>query len=150
MYGSSANGLAVRGSSDIDICLKIKEECPTETLERVLTERVLKSIRNRKECYESKVVEFSEPMGFPTTFGEIVNLKVSNKQNKEEFRSVGICLEDPLTLPIRDLVLTYVRLEPRFHKLALVLKYWNQKSFGKGDKRMLVSHAIVLMTIAYL
>ena len=34
--------------------------------------------------------------------------------------------------------------------LGLLLKYWNSKTFGKGTKRMLVSHAVVIMVIAYL
>ena len=32
----------------------------------------------------------------------------------------------------------------------MLLKYWNSKAFGKGTKRMLVSHAVVIMVIAYL
>ena len=47
------------------------------------------------------------------------------------------------------LVQTYALLDERFHKLALILKYWNKQVFPDVSSR-LNSYSIVLMLIAYL
>ncbi len=116
----------------------------------MLTEILVKEIRNRKECYTPLTVKFEKPMAFATTFGEILNLNVVSAIDPKIFREVGIVVSDPTTLPIRDLVLTYGNIDKRFVDLGLLLKYWNKHTFGKGVKRMLVSHAVVIMAIAYL
>ena len=82
MYGSSSNSLALRGSSDIDICIKIPGE--EKYSSRVMTEILVKEIRNRKECYTPERVRFEKPMAFATTFGEILNLVVVSNIPPEE------------------------------------------------------------------
>lgn len=48
------------------------------------------------------------------------------------------------------LIETYARLDSRFLKLALIIKYWNKKKFlGMGSNK-LNSYSLVLMLIAYL
>jgi DNA polymerase sigma len=48
------------------------------------------------------------------------------------------------------LIQTYARLDSRFLKLALILKYWNKKTFDKMGSNKLNSYSIVLMLIAFL
>lgn len=47
------------------------------------------------------------------------------------------------------LVYTYATFDERFHKMALVLKYWNKLRFPNKNER-LNSYSVVLMLIAFL
>jgi DNA polymerase sigma len=47
------------------------------------------------------------------------------------------------------LIFTYAKLDKRFHKLAIVLKYLNKKRFPEKNDR-LNSYSIVLILIAFL
>lgn len=48
-----------------------------------------------------------------------------------------------------QLLYTYALLDQRFHKLALILKYWNKDRFKEKNNR-LNSYSLVLMLIAFL
>jgi DNA polymerase sigma len=53
---------------------------------------------------------------------------------------------DPLN---SELILTYSKIDSRFHKLALVLKHWNKQRFPNKNER-LNSYSLVLLLIAYM
>jgi DNA polymerase sigma len=80
MYGSTFNGLALRGSSDLDISVKIIT--PHELNFNILFKVVSKELRHPKEdSFKSDIVNFVNPVCFCATFGEILNMVVEKKDD---------------------------------------------------------------------
>lgn len=147
MFGSTANGLALKGTSDIDVCVTLP---PTDTPNfNILYEVVIRNLRDKDSPYESTLVHFLNDLAFRGTFGEILEMKVVSRENLSLRRHVGVTIERAVTNQVTDLISTYAKLDQRFVILATILKRWNKKTFS-GNKPMLISHAVVLMTIAYL
>lgn len=78
------------------------------------------------------------------TFGYLLEIK----DNVFDI-SIDVCINKILDVYNSMLIQTYAKLDQRFHKLALVLKYWNKERFPERTKR-LNSYSIVLMLIAFL
>ncbi len=78
MYGSTFNRLALRGSSDLDVSVKIIS--PHELDFNYLYKVVSKDLKYPKEdSYKSDLVVFVNPICFCATFGEILNMVVEKK-----------------------------------------------------------------------
>ena len=68
MYGSTFNRLGLRGSSDLDVSVKIIT--PHELNFNILFKVVSKELRHPKEdSYKSGIVNFVNPVCFCSTFG---------------------------------------------------------------------------------
>lgn len=80
MYGSTSNRLALRGSSDLDISIKITS--PHELDFNYLYRVVSKDLKNPKEdSFKSDIVNFVNPICFCASFGEILNMVVEKKDD---------------------------------------------------------------------
>jgi DNA polymerase sigma len=150
MFGSTSSDLALRGSSDLDLCITLP---PDEAARdppnfNLLYEAIVRYIRH-DPASKSDLVTIEKELAFVATFGEILNMVVVSRTDPANKRDVGIVMNHSVNIPVRDLIKTYSHLDERCKILACLLKQWSKVSFSKNN-RMLVSHAIVLMTISYL
>ena len=146
LYGSAASGLALRGTSDIDICVQIPQEAEELILNNnSLYEVVLEGLTT---SFKSDNFIIQKSSVFNATFGSNVDITLDTKG--DEIIKVGICLERPETLRHVELFKTYMQLDERVKPLLLLLKYWNKSTFSDPNNRMLTSHAVCLMVVSYL
>ena len=76
MYGSGANGLAIKGSSDIDICVKIPEESEEIIYNNnLLYEVIISGI----DCFYSDEFKLQKSSVFNATFGSNVDITLESK-----------------------------------------------------------------------
>ena len=150
MFGSTASELALRGSSDLDICITL----PPEEAARdppnfnLLYEAIVRYIRHDPNS-KSELVTFEKELAFCATFGEILNMVVVSKTDPKNKRDVGIVMNPSVNIPVKELIRSYSLMDERCKMLACILKHWNKHTFSKNH-RMLVSHAVVLMAMSYL
>ena len=150
MFGSTSSDLALRGSSDLDLCITLP---PAEAARdppnfNLLYEAIVRYLRH-DPASKSDLITVEKELAFVATFGEILNMVVVSRADPASKRDVGIVMNHSVNIPVRDLIKTYAQMDERCKILACMLKKWSKASFSKNN-RMLVSHAIVLMTIAYL
>lgn len=148
IYGSSANGLALRGDSDLDLSLVIhnlpKFEDPFKQaahIESVLRE-VITVIRENSHFRERFKTE-SDKIQL-NSFGYLLQIK-----DKVYETDIDLSINKIIDPYNSMLIFTYAKLDQRFHKLALVLKYLNKQRFPEKNDR-LNSYSIVLILIAFL
>ena len=112
MFGSTASDLALRGSSDLDICITL----PPEEAARdppnfnLLYEAIVRYLRHDPES-KSELVSFEKELAFCATFGEILNMVVVSKADPLNKRDVGIVMNHSVNIPVRDLIKTYAQLD---------------------------------------
>ena len=144
LYGSQANGLMLKGSSDIDVTITLPE-----SKERNVLYNLLRSSMELPDCYKSDKVDFTKPVTFSTSFSEMSCLDITCKNNPALKREVQVLVNKHLEKYNVELIRTYTLVDARFKKLALILKYWNKMHIENSTQR-LSSHAMVLMLICYL
>ena len=83
LYGSQANGLMLKGSSDIDVTITLPE-----SHERNVLYNLLRSSMELPDCYKSEIVDFSKPVTFSTSFSEMSCLDITCKKNPALKREV--------------------------------------------------------------
>eukprot|EP00347_Sterkiella_histriomuscorum_P012616 403367885 len=131
LYGSSVNGLSLRGESDMDITILVNALYCNH---KMILESLQKAIFVQ-DCYENcEIIEFSSG----------IMLKFYDTQYKLQ---VEIQINKLLELKNSQLIQAYSKLDKRFLKLAVLLKYWNRKHFPDAKCR-LNSYSIVLMLLA--
>ena len=106
MYGSGANSLALRGTSDIDICVKLPDHSEELLHNNNLMYEVLIEGLHLYQCDDFKIQKSSV---FNAVFGSNVDIALESADGI--VIKVGICLERPETLRHRDLFRTYIALD---------------------------------------
>ena len=102
LYGSAASGLALRGTSDIDICVRIPKEAEDLILNNnTLYEVVIEGLSS----FKSNNFTIQKSSVFNATFGSNVDITLETLGG--EVIKVGICLERPETLRHVELFKTY-------------------------------------------
>ncbi len=76
LYGSQANGLMLKGSSDVDVTITLPE-----SHEKNVLYNLLRSSMELPDCYKSDIVEFSKPVTFSTSFSEMSCLDITCKND---------------------------------------------------------------------
>jgi DNA polymerase sigma len=148
IYGSSVNGLALRGDSDLDLSLVVHDlpELASMQEQELSVRRLLESVASAIRTEPRFASRFKLTQGElqVTSFGYLMQVRDTAFETDIDL-SVNKIL-DPYN---SSLIQTYSRLDERFHKLALVLKQWNKMRFEQKNER-LNSYSIVLLLIAYL
>lgn len=148
IYGSSVNGLALRGDSDLDLSLVVHNlpELPSMQDQEQSVRHLLESLAStlRTEPRFSSRFKLTQADLQVTSFGYLMQLRDTAFETEIDL-SVNKIL-DPYN---STLIQTYSKLDERFHKLALVLKQWNKMRWENKQDR-LNSYSIVLLLIAYL
>lgn len=136
-YGSSINGLALKGSSDLDLTIL----CPDETCSKTL-------LTNVKEFLSS--IFFG---GTRYTFKDAEPIKISSgwllrfKDNALQME-IDLMVNKKAEVLNSHLILEY-NYDIRFEKVAQMLKLWN-KSLEEDGHAHLNNYSLYLMLIAYM
>lgn len=148
MYGSSMNGLSLRGNSDVDMTLEYTGQ--EDSL------KLLKQIRREFDRANSRddasvPFYFEEISVFTASFGPTMSFKLYRKdiKGKQVPLEADILINKNLEIQNSNLIRTYGMCDARLVDLCLILKCWNKQMFPNKMNR-LNSYSIVLMTIAYL
>lgn len=141
IFGSTVNGLLLHGSSDLDLSLIIPYDSSS-----LLPPSQHKSVLSRIHSLLSRASQtFATPSLRPDSFGYLLSTKHLSTGTEIE-----ILLNKVLEVYNSHLIRDYSLLDSRFHKLALIVKYWN-KGVAPGDKNgRLNSYSVTLMLIAYM
>jgi hypothetical protein len=138
----------LKASSDIDITIIFKEGIARDC-HNILYRTIRKGMR-KPDCFKSEKVDFTEPITFLATFGELCTFRVIDKKEPLQSKEVQL-LTNKIIEPYQVAwIRTNLALDPRVKPLTLILKYWN-KSLGNPTCSLRVSsHAISLLLVAYL
>lgn len=132
-YGSTVNGLALRGDSDLDLTIIIDN---LNINHNEILSRLRKAIFKKNR--------FMNPFINSIKSGVILSFK-DNKNNID----VEITVNKVIEVCNSALIYTYAMVDSRFLDLALLLKRWNKKKFPNNHVRI-NSYSIVLMLIGVL
>jgi len=127
IYGSTANGLSIRGDSDLDLSLVIHNfpESVDGKDKAALTKLILEKVAMHIRLSSKYSEQFNVGDLLTSSFGYLQKFKD---------RTYGVDI-DLLVNKVIDpynshLIQNYAKLDSRFHKLALILKFWNKTRFS--------------------
>ncbi len=109
LYGSQANGLMLKGSSDVDVTITLPE-----SHEKNVLYNLLRSSMELPDCYKSDIVEFSKPVTFSTSFSEMSCLDITCKKDPSLKREVQVLVNKHLEKYNVELIRTYTLVDERF------------------------------------
>ncbi len=109
LYGSQANGLMLRGSSDIDVTIILDDH-----KDKSILYNLLRKSMSLPECYKSDLVDFSNPVTFKTSFSEMSSLDITSKKDPKLKRECQVLVNKHLEKYNVELFRTYSLVEPRF------------------------------------
>jgi DNA polymerase sigma len=140
IYGSTVNGLALHGSSDLDLSLIILTDSGT-----LLPITHHHSLLSRISSLLSRTPHtFRAPELRPDSFGYLLTTK-----HLPTGTDIELLPNKVLEVYNSHLIRDYSLVDSRFHKLALIVKYWN-KGIGGDKSARLNSYSVTLMLIAYM
>jgi DNA polymerase sigma len=134
MYGSSVNGLAVKGSSDLDLTLIVMSGKEANHL----------ALLSQVHGILQKQRRIGSLLMLPLKRLQLLKFEDLTHHIKVDVTVNGVC-----QVFNSNLLCTYARIDTRFVDCAMILKYWNSKLFT-NDMMKLNSYSLVLMLIAFL
>lgn len=144
LYGSSATGLDLMYSSDLDLTLDYYGSKRYQNVLREVRKQLENANRNRAMKYT-----FENISQHTASFGPTMEFKIVSKKNPSVYFEADILINKILEVYNTELLSTYVKLDSHFRDLCLIMKYLNKEYFPNKSARM-NSYSIVLMCLAYL
>lgn len=141
IFGSTANGLCLEGSPDIDISINFDDPYVNKNIILRLISKWIKE--------EMSLVQTDGEVAYKEVVKTMVPLiKIIDKETNLD---VDIVVNGLLGVKNSLLIWEYTKLNVWFHKLGLLLKWWAKyfKILGATDG-FLSSYAYVLMMISFL
>lgn len=150
VFGSSVNGLGFK-DSDIDLILRVKTDDANSKIDK---RRILRTIKNiGPKFLPGKYILINSKRCPIVKIECLDNKKNRNKQQRRgnfNFAKIDVSIADgkPLTIHNSKCIRFLCQLEPKFHLLAIVVRYWS-KAQDLIIPGYMSSYAMVCMLILF-
>jgi len=137
LFGSTANGLALANTNDIDVCLELSVGGETQEEKAVVVERLGAGLR---ECGMHDILTL------PKARVPVVKFVYPGSNTR-----VDVTVNNMLALINTHLLRCYTAIDPRLPQLVAVVKHWaKRRGVNDAYRGTLSSYAYVLLCIALL